>query len=62
MQLILFLFEVTVKDNGYVSTKLHQQYKEKEVQYRKEIQHKAIVKEKKNSSLLLWKHPIHIKV
>lgn len=57
MQLILLLFEITVKDNGCVSRQLDQQCKEKEMQCRKERQYKAIVKKKKKSFLLvLWNH------
>lgn len=40
---------MTIKDNRYVSRQLDQQYKEKKLQYRKELKYKAIVKkEKKN--------------
>lgn len=49
---------MTIKDNGYVSRQLDQQCKEKKLQHRKELQHKAIVKKKKKTSLLvLWKRP-----
>lgn len=46
MQLILLLFKMTIKDNGYVSRQLDQQCKEKKMQYRKELQYKTIVKKK----------------
>jgi len=36
MQRILLLFEMTIKDNGYVSRQLDQQCKETKIQYRKE--------------------------
>lgn len=47
MQLILLLFEMTIKDNGYVSRQLDQQCEEKKLQYRKKLKYKAIAKRKK---------------
>lgn len=51
---------MTIKDNRYVSRQLDQQYKEKKLQYRKELKYKAIVKKEKKKSLqlVLWKHPL----
>lgn len=51
MQLILLLFKMIIKDNGYVSRQLDQQCKEKKMQYRKELQHKAIVKKENMPSI-----------
>lgn len=50
-RLILLLFKITIKDNGYVSRQLDQQCEEKKMQYRKAFQFKAIVKKKRKNSL-----------